>query len=95
MSHSLHHHTNAADTAKLLRVAGGSFSWASHPVILYANGRFVACAINTMPHGDQTISDNNFEGQICLHMVGSMTHGGENVRSDHQSAIKKAYNWAH
>ena len=65
----------AADTAKLKKIAGGSFSWDCIPVILHAGGKYVACSINTMPHGDQTISDNGYDGQFCLHMVGSKTHG--------------------
>ncbi len=85
----------ASDTAKLLKVAGGTFSWASHAVILHAGGKYVACAINTMPHGDQTIRSNNYDGQFCLHMVGSLTHGSESVNATHQAAIKKAYDWAH
>ena len=85
----------AADTAKLKKIAGGSFSWDCIPVILHAGGKYVACSINTMPHGDQTISGNGYDGQFCLHMVGSKTHGSDSVNESHQSAINKAYNWAH
>ena len=85
----------AADTAKLKKIAGGSFSWDCIPVILHADGKYVACSINTMPHGDQTISNNGYDGQFCLHMVGSKTHGTDSVNEDHQNAIAKAYNWAH
>ena len=85
----------AADTAKLLRVAGGHFSWKSHAVILKAGGKYVACGINTEPHGDQTIRNNNYEGQFCLHMCGSITHGSEKVNDAHQRSIDRAYNWAH
>ena len=84
----------AEDTAKLLKISGGSFSWASRAVILYANGRYVAAAINTMPHGDQTLSDNNYDGQFCLHMVNSRTHGSDTINEEHQKAIAKAYSWA-
>ena len=70
-------------------------SWKPRPAILYANGRFIACSINTMPHGKQTIKNNGFDGQFCLHMAGSKTHGGDVVRGDHQSAVEKAYKWAH
>ena len=84
-----------SDTAKLKRIAGGSFDWDSHAVILYAGGRFVACAINTKPHGDQTIRSNGYNGQFCLHMSGSKTHGSCKVNGEHQSAINKAYRWAH
>lgn len=85
----------AEDTAKLLKMCGGEFSWDSRAVILYAGGKYVACAINTMPHGDQTISNNNYDGQCCLHMVNSRTHGSDSVNTAHQKAIKAAYNWAH
>lgn len=83
------------DTAKLKKIAGGSFSWDSQAVILYADGKFVACAINTKPHGDQTITNNGYDGQFCLHMSGSKTHESDSVNEEHQKAINKAYNWAH
>ena len=85
----------ATDTIKLLRVAGGEFSWKSHAVILKANGKYVASAINTKPHGDQTIHSNNYEGQFCLHTSGSMTHGSKKENSEHQKSINRAYKWAH
>ncbi|MGN0803462.1 MAG: hypothetical protein ACI4MF_12785 [Candidatus Faecivicinus sp.] len=84
----------ADDTLKLLKIAGGTFSWDSIPVILYANGKYVAAAINTLPHGDQTITDNGYDGQFCLHMVNSRTHGSDTVNEEHQKAIAKAYSWA-
>lgn len=84
----------AADTAILLDACGGEFSWDSRPVILIANGKYVACAINTLPHGDQTILNNNYEGQFCLHMINSRTHGSDSINTTHQSAISYAYSWA-
>ena len=84
-----------SDTAKLLKIAGGSFSWDSHAVILYSNGKFVACGINTKPHGDQTLTGNGYNGQFCLHMAGSKTHGSDSYNTDHQSSVIRAYNWAH
>lgn len=84
-----------ADTAKLKQIAGGKFSWTCHAAILMANGQYVACSFNTMPHGDQTIKDNGYEGQFCLHMVGSLTHGTKKINSNHQACIEKAYKWAH
>ena len=85
----------AADTAKLKRVAGGHFSWGSEAVILKAGGKYVACGINTKPHGDQTIYNNNYDGQFCLHMSGSKTHASSKENSHHQSSIDRAYRWAH
>ena len=84
-----------ADTAKLKKIAGGKFSWVCHAVILMANGQYVACSINTMPHGDQTIKNNGYDGQFCLHMVGSLTHGTKKINPNHQACIDKAYKWAH
>ena len=83
------------DTAKLKRISGGHWSWHSRAVILISEGKYVAAAINTMPHGDQTISDNDYDGQFCLHLTNSRTHGTDKVHEDHQSSINKAYNWAH
>ncbi len=84
-----------ADTAKLLRVAKGKFSWDSHAVILKAGGKYVACGINTKPHGDQTIRNNNYDGQFCLHMCGSWTHASSKENQNHQKSIERAYRWAH
>ena len=82
------------DTAKLKKIAGGTFSWDSHAVILKAGSNYIACAINTKPHGKQTIKNNNYNGQFCLHMVGSITHGTHRVNACHQAAITTAYNWS-
>ena len=83
------------DTAKLYQAVDGEYSWESRPVILIAGGKFVACAINTLPHGDQTIYDNAYDGQFCLHMVNSRTHGSDSVNEEHQKSIREAYMWAH
>jgi hypothetical protein len=85
----------AEDTEKLRKISGGEFDWDSEAVILYSEGKYVACAINTMPHGRQTIDDNNYEGQFCLHMNNSRTHGSDTINDSHQKTIEKAYNWAH
>ena len=85
----------AHDTAIFHRIVHGQWSWKSYAVILIANGKYVACGINAMPHGDQTIKDNNFNGQFCLHMTGSRTHETDSVNAEHQKSINRAYNWAH
>ena len=82
------------DTYKLWKLGHG-FSWNRRPVILCARGRYVACSIVTKPHGKQTIRNNGFKGQFCLHMAYSRTHGSHRVDKDHMACVKKAYNWAH
>ena len=85
----------AEDTMKLYTACGGNYSWDSRPVILIAGGKFVAAAINTMPHGEQTITNNYYNGQFCLHLLNSKTHGSNKVNETHQAAIRYAYKWAH
>jgi hypothetical protein len=83
-----------ADTATLKKIAGGTFSWKSHAVVLIAKGRYIAAAINTMPHGEYTIKDNGFPGQFCLHMVGSKTHETDRVNPEHQKSIERVLKWS-
>ena len=82
------------DTATLKKIAGGTFSWKSHAVVLIAKGHYVAVAINTMPHGEYTIKDNDFPGQFCLHMVGSRTHETNRINPEHQKSIERVLKWS-
>lgn len=82
------------DTATLKKIAGGTFSWKSHAVVLIKGGRYIAAAINTQPHGDYTIKDNDFPGQFCLHMVGSRTHETDRVNPEHQKSIARVMRWS-
>ena len=84
----------AEDTEKILTMSGGKFSWDSRPVIVSTGSAYIAAAINTMPHGEQTIKNNNFEGQFCLHLPGSRTHETNVENPNHQAAVKYAYAWA-
>lgn len=51
--------------------------------------------MNGMPHEDDTISDNDFDGHFCIHFTGSKTHGTQRVDEDHQSCVQTAlkYTW--
>ena len=83
----------AADTAILLRINGGvEFKYYRRPMLVQYNGHVYAASIYSEPHGDQTIYDNNFEGQFCLHFYGSMTHGSDKVDADHQECVAQAMN---
>ncbi len=51
------------------------------------------CSIYAIPHGTDTISGNDFDGQFCVHFLNSRTHGSDSVdtRADgHQDLIKRA-----
>ena len=84
----------SSDTEKLKKIAGGTFSWKSHAVVLIKGGRYIAAAINTQPHGEYTIKDNDFPGQFCLHMVGSRTHETNKVNVEHQAYIERVIKWS-
>lgn len=78
------------ETAKLKQVYGGEWSWNRRPILVSYGGRIIAASMNGMPHGEQSIYDNDFDGQFCIHFLGSKTHGSGNVDPDHQAAINEA-----
>ncbi len=84
---------NAEDTAKLKKIYGGSWSWHRRPVILVADGKYIAASINGMPHGAEISESNNFDGQFCLHTTNSKTHGTDRVDSGHQNCIEEALDY--
>ncbi|WP_129723760.1 peptidoglycan-binding domain-containing protein [Xylanivirga thermophila] len=80
----------AKDTAIMKKAYGGSWSWSRRAVIVEVGGRRIAGSMNGMPHGGQDIRSNNFDGQFCIHFLGSRTHGSDRVDAAHQNMIKKA-----
>ena len=83
----------ASDASVLKRLYGGTWSWDSRAVLLISRGHYVAGAINGMPHGYEMSHSNNFNGQICLHLYGSTTHGSGDSNSAHQANIRRVYNY--
>ena len=83
----------ASDTEILRKMYGGTFSWDSRAVLFIAGGKCFAAAINGMPHGQEISTTNNYNGQFCLHLRGSLTHGTTKVNPEHQANITKAYNY--
>ncbi len=84
----------ASDTATLLGVYGGSWSYVRRPVLVRYNGHVYAGSIYCEPHGEQVITDNNFPGQFCIHFYGSKTHGTSVVDADHQACVATAMNYS-
>ena len=80
----------AEDTAILKKINGGTFSWRRRAVLVKYNGHVYAASIYSEPHGTNTILDNNFDGQFCLHFYGSKTHGTDRVDADHQKCEEQA-----
>ncbi len=83
---------NADSTAAFKDAVGGSWSWARRPVLIKYNGHVYAASINSMPHGDDTISGNNYEGHFCIHFYKSKTHETNRIDNVHQNAVQRAMN---
>lgn len=82
---------NAAATAAF-KSAVGSWTWARRPALIKYNGHVYAASINAMPHEDDTIPGNNFDGHFCIHFYKSRTHGTNNLDTDHQNCVDRAMN---
>ena len=85
----------ASDSATMKKIYGGSWSWRRRPILILYNGHVYAASMNGMPHGTQTIKNNNFEGHFCIHFKNSKTHETKRVDPDHQNAVNIAskYSW--
>ncbi|MBP3523919.1 MAG: peptidoglycan-binding protein [Clostridia bacterium] len=74
-----------------------SNSWMRRAVIVQASNdtkdQFVG-SIYAVPHGKNTISGNNFNGQFCIHLKGSTVHAGDGgsvpESKNHQAKIAAA-----
>ena len=80
----------AADTAALKNAYGGVWSWDRHAIFVTIDGVNYAASMNGMPHGGDSMPDNDFAGHHCIHFTNSRLHVNDKVDSQHQKAIKKA-----
>lgn len=84
------------DTKIMKSIYGGKWSWDRRAVIVTIYDeekkaeRNIAGSMNGMPHGGESIKNNNFKGQFCIHFKNSRTHSGNRWDSGHQKAVKKA-----
>jgi len=91
----------AADTAAMCRIYGVSTAqeiadrdlYQRRSILVTVGGHSYAASMYGEPHNDEgnTIKDNNFQGQFCIHFTNSKTHGSDKVDADHQKAITYAY----
>ena len=80
--------------------------WDRRAAWLNVNGTVYCVSIYGYPHGwmdngkESAFTkkgyekQNNYYGMMCIHFVGSKTHGGNAINSEHQAAIDKAYSEA-
>lgn len=95
----------AADTAALCKIYGVKNAqeisdknlYQRRPLWVTVGGRTFAASLYGVPHnypdGD-TIPDNDFNGQLCIHFLNSRTHSSSTVDPDHMAAIRYAYDHA-
>lgn len=78
------------DTAIMKEIYGGKWSWDRRAVVVQVRSLYIAASINGMPHGGQSIYDNNFNGQFCVHFLGSRVHQTGRVDQAHHAMIERA-----
>ena len=94
----------ASDTAKMCKIYGVKTAqqisdknlYQRRSILITVEGHTYAASMYGVPHnypaGD-TIANNKFNGQFCVHFVNSQVHKSKKVDSAHQNAIKYAYNY--
>lgn len=80
----------AADTATMLRIFGGRWSWAKRPILVQVGDRVVAASMAGMPHDVQTIADNNFPGHFDIYFWNSRSHNTNQLDPEHQQNVLRA-----
>ncbi len=83
---------SSGDAATLKEISGGSYSWRRRAILVKYNGHVYAASMNTMPHGEDSIPGNDFDGHFCIHFYKSKTHETNRVDGDHQRAVTRAMN---
>lgn len=64
----------ADDTAKMMEAWGGVADWTPKFVyVLLPNGQWTVATMHNVAHGGQSIKDNNFDGQNCVHFLREMS----------------------
>ena len=85
----------AADTEAMFKAFGGKEDWG--PKVVYIklpDGRWSMASTHNVAHGSQTIKDNNFNGQNCVHFLRDMDEckkNDPNYGVQNQNAIRKAW----
>ena len=78
-----------SDTAKMKKIFK-HWSWRRRAVLVKYNGHVYAASMNGMPHGEQTIKSNNFNGHFCIHFYGSKKKKKKKVDAMHQNCVAEA-----
>lgn len=78
---------SASDAQVMKELWGGAYNWTPRAIIVEVDGRKLAAAMHSMPHGDQTIQGNNYEGHFCIHFLNSQRHSDGKVQDSMQRQV--------
>ena len=83
-----------SEDAAILRAIWGGNSWNEKPVyVLLPNGTWCIASTFSMPHQQNPIKDNNFDGHVCIHFPRTMEEtiaaGDTKNGVRHQNDIRK------
>lgn len=85
----------AADTEAQYKAFGNTTTWGPKTVyIQLPDGRWSLAATHNVAHGSQTIGNNNFDGQNCVHFLRDMdecSRNDPNYGVQNQEAIRKTW----
>ena len=69
----------ADDTAKMVKAFGGQNTWNQKAVyVRLPNGTWTVGSTHDMPHLSGSISNNNFNGHLCVHFLRDMSEAEKN-----------------
>jgi peptidoglycan hydrolase-like protein with peptidoglycan-binding domain len=80
------------DTEIMKEIYGGRWSWDRRAVVIKCHNLYISASMNGMPHGGETIHNNGFQGQFCIHFLGSRVHISGKVDTTHQQMVEDALN---
>lgn len=83
---------SSKDSDALKSIFGGGWSWARRSILVKYNDHVYAASMNGMPHGEETVIRNGFDGHFCVHFYKSRTHDTNRVDETHQNAVAHAMN---
>ena len=81
-----------ADSEAHLRTHGGVRTWNARPVWVTIADRTIAASLHGMPHDVSWVPDNDMDGHICLHFLGSTTSStSASYKANLQNAVQEAW----
>ncbi len=83
-----------ADTAKLKKAAGGSWTWNRRAIWVTVGNVTYAASMHSMPHMSDPVPGNGFPGHFCIHFYGSKVHETSRPCPRHQAMVQYAYKMA-